>query len=303
MKKKACRHIHAPAVILPRTICNGIVVSDPHCGCKLGLFPSDLDIQLDEGSGYVPNPLQKKMWEWWQFFWNVWVPEATRGEPYWVCVNGDSTDGIHHNSVTQVTANLVDQKRICEAVFKPVVDLCEGRFYMTRGTEAHVGPSGQNEEDIAKTLGAIPNSSGQYARYELWIRAGEGLCHIMHHIGTSGRAAYETSAVMAELAEEYNEAGRWQRSPPDVVVRSHRHRFIEIRVPTHRGYGIAFTTAGWQGKTPFAWKIPGARNATPQFGGHLIRHGDRDLFTMHKVWNVERSPVEEPQDIAYAHGR
>jgi PTS system nitrogen regulatory IIA component len=44
---------------------------------------------------------------------------------------------------------------------------------------------------------------------------------------------------MAELAEAYTEAGRWRNRPPDVIVRGHRHRHIEIRVPTALGYGIA----------------------------------------------------------------
>ncbi len=42
-------------------------------------------------------------------------------------------------------------------VLAPIVELCEGRFYMTRGTRAHVGPSGVEEERLAKRLGAKPN--------------------------------------------------------------------------------------------------------------------------------------------------
>lgn len=161
-------------------------------------------------------------------------------------------------------------------------------MYWIRGTEAHVGQSGEAEEQLAQRVGAIPDDSGRYARYELWAKVGQGLIHVMHHIGCTGSAHYESSAVMRELAESYAEAGRWRLQPPDVVVRAHRHRHLEVRVPTSLGYGISFCTPGWQLKTPFTYKIPGGRISTPQIGGSLIRQGDADLYTRHKVWNIER---------------
>jgi hypothetical protein len=94
---------------------------------------------------------------------------------------------------------------------------------------------------------------------------------------------------MAELGEAYAEAGRWQNRAPNVVVRSHRHRHIEVRVPTKAGYGISFVTAGWQLQTPFVWRMPGGRSSLPQIGGSLIRMGDNDLYTRHKVWDIGRS--------------
>jgi hypothetical protein len=52
---------------------------------------------------------------------------------------------------------------------------------------------------------------------------------------------------------------------------------------------MAIVTPGWQAKTPFAWKIPGARLSQPQFGGVLIRKGDEELHSRAKVWRLERS--------------
>jgi len=46
---------------------NLIVVSDIHCGCKLGLCPPG-DIPLDEGF-YRASVLQQKVWGWWTEFW------------------------------------------------------------------------------------------------------------------------------------------------------------------------------------------------------------------------------------------
>lgn len=274
-----------------KPITNAIIISDTHCGCRLALCPPE--VSLDEGGAYKHSKLQAVIWQWWQEFWGEWVPMVTRGEPFMVIHNGDAIDGNHHDSVSQITHNLVDQQRIAYEVLAPVVKQCEGRYFHIRGTEAHVGKSGQAEEALAQQLGAIPNEDGQYARYELWLNVGQGLVHIMHHIGTTGSMAYETTALMKEFAESCSEAARWGRRAPNVIVRSHRHRNSEIKVPTADVYGICCTTAGWQLKTPFAWKIPGGRVTTPQIGGTLIRFGDEDhCYTRHKIWNISRSKEE-----------
>ncbi len=270
---------------------NLVVVSDLHCGCQLGLCPAD-GVQLDEGGFYRPGSLQTKVGDMWDHFWKVWIPKACHNEPFAVVVNGDSLDGSHHGAVHQISHNLSDQAKIAYELLAPIVEACQGRFYMVRGTEAHVGPSGQQEEELADKLGAIPDESGRHARYELWAEVGKGLVHVMHHVGTTGTTHYESTAILKELAESYTEAGRWRLRPPDVVVRSHRHRHIEVRVPTDLGYGISFSTAGWQLKTPFTYKIPGGRVTTPQIGGSLIRQGDEDLYTRHRIWGIGRpTPV------------
>jgi len=270
---------------------NIIVVSDLHAGCRLGLCPPE--VALDGGGVYRASILQLKLFEMWRYFWGEWVPDVTKGEPFAVVVNGDSMDGVHHNSVTQISHNLVDQQRIAYALLYPVYQQCGGQLYMLRGTEAHVGKSGQSEEALAEQLNAIPDSAGNFARWDLWADVGGGLVHFTHHIGTTGRTHYESSAVMAELGEAYAEAGRWQNRAPNVVVRSHRHRHIEVRVPTKSGYGISFVTAGWQLQTPFVWRMPGGRSSLPQIGGSLIRKGDHDLYTRHKVWDIGRSETVE----------
>lgn len=267
---------------------NLIVVSDLHCGCRVGLCPAD-PVPLDDGGEYTPSKLQKIVWGWWIEFWQEWVPDVCHGEPCAVLINGDALDGVHHKATTQVSHNLGDQAEICRRVVRPAIDACEGRLYWIRGTEAHSGASGVDEERLARDLRAIPDADGRHARYEAWVELGNGLVHALHHIGTSGTMHYESTAVLKELAEAYAEAGRWHERPPDVIVRSHRHRHLEVRVPTDLGYGIAFCTPGWQLRTPFAYRIAGARQAAPQIGGSLIRQGDADLFTRHRVWTMART--------------
>jgi hypothetical protein len=272
---------------------NLVIISDLHAGCKLGLCPPG-PVPLDEGGSYQPSEFQRIVWGYWNEFWNVWVPDVTRGEPYAVCLNGDALDGRHHGSVTQVSQNLADQSSIASAILIPIVDGCGAKYYHIRGTEAHVGPSGEDEERLAKYLGAIPSEIGQYARNEAWFRLGKDyLVHVSHHIGTSGATAYESSALMRELAEAYVESAKWNEQPPSVIVRSHRHRFAEVRIQTARGFATVCTTPGWQGKTPFVYRIVGGRMAAPQFGGILVRAGDEDIYTRSFVKSIKRSAEVE----------
>jgi len=270
---------------------NLIMISDLHSGDQLGLCPAK-GIALDEGGWYKPNSIQLKMAEMWEHFWYQWVPKVTRGEPYAVAVVGDAIEGRHHRATHQITPNLATHKKVAYELLSPVRDACDGNFYLLRGTEAHVGPSGEDEETLAKELDAIPNEFGQYARYELWKQVGDGLVHLMHHIGTTSSAAYEATAVHKELIEEFTEAARWGEKAPNVVVRAHRHRFLEVRIATEEVYGVSLVLPGWQAKTPFAYKVAGARIALPQFGGVLVKQGDEELYTRSKVWNLKRQSVE-----------
>jgi len=269
---------------------NLIVISDLHCGCQFGLcLPS---VYIDGGGTYVYSAIQADIYKRWDEFWEVWVPQVTKGDPFAVVCNGDAIDGSHHGSTTQISHNLTDQAKIACDLLKPVVELCEGRYYHIRGTEAHVGQSGQEEERLAMELGSIPDSDGRYARWELWLEVGVGLVHLSHHIGTAGSLGYETSAVHKELEQSFVEAARWGNRHPDVIVRSHRHRNVETRIQTAHGFATACTTAGWQAKTPFVYKIAGGRQTLPQIGGTLVRSGDEDVFTRHRLWNLTRPKTE-----------
>ena len=271
---------------------NLVCFSDIHSGCRTSLVPPG-GFKLDDGGTYMPSErVQVPLWEYWREFWD-WVVEVTRGEPYAVCFNGDALDGVHHRSVSQWTHNMEDQRRCAESILRPVVARA-ARYYHIRGTEAHVGSSAQDEEALARSLGAIPNDDGMHARYDLWIKINGCLGHILHHIGTTGSQSYEATAVHKELIEEYAEAARWDEPAPDFIVRSHRHRCMVTAIPTGRGLAYSAVTPAWQGKTSFAHRIPGARLSQPQWGGLVVRRGNGEqLQVMSWVKSPSRSRVEE----------
>lgn len=276
-------------------ISNVVVVSDTHAGCQLAICPPE--VHLDEGGVYTASALQRKLFELWSHFWDVFVPEATKGEDFVVVHNGDIVDGFHHQAKTLITINLHDQAIIAEELMGPVLanPRCRG-YYQVRGTEAHVGKSAENEEGIARTLGAIRNNYGKSARWDLRLTIGDNQgtkkkLHFLHHIGTTGSQAYEATAIHKELVESLIEASRWGEMAPDMIIRSHRHRYLKTEMAGTRGMISAFATPCWQGKTPFAWKIPGARLSSPQFGGVVIRVAHGELFTRTMVEVPGPSPI------------
>lgn len=247
--------------------------------------------RLDGGGFYVPRGAQAALWPVWLDFWR-WVDQVTEGKPYDLVVNGDALDGVHHGATTQISHNLKDQEALaCDILRERVAGAA--RYFHIRGTEAHVGKSAESEERVAASLGASPNEDGQHARYDLWLRMGgpKGpLVHFLHHIGTTGSSAYEATAVHKELVESYVEAGRWGDEPPQAIVRSHRHRDILDSIPCANGRALAVVTPAWQLKTPFAWKIPGARLSQPQIGGAILKAGSEvSLYSRHFVRRMERS--------------
>lgn len=269
---------------------NIIIVSDTHCGDRTGLVP-DTGAALDDGGRYEASALQRKMWERWRLFWDEWVPRVTRKQPYILIHNGDAVDGVHHNSTSQISQNLADQANIAYECLAPLVDK-SAFYYHIRGTEAHVGKSGAEEERLAQRLGALADDQGNHARWELWLELWGHLINFSHHIGTSGSSAYEATAVGKEMVEAYVEAGRWGNKAPQVIVRGHRHRYGEWRMFGQDGLQITLTVPSWQLKTAFSHRMATGRLSQPQLGGALIRVGDEELHSRAMVWPIERPRTE-----------
>lgn len=269
---------------------NAVAISDTHFGCRLGLCPAE-GLDLDDGGHYEPSDNQKKVWGYWLNFCNVWLPRTLHKEKFVLIHNGDVVEGRHHSVTTQISQNLADQLRLAKLVLSPLVEKASA-YYQVRGTEAHVGQSAELEEILAQELEAIPTKEGRHSRWELWLRVGRGLVHFLHHIGTTGSVAYETTAVNKEIVEEYTEAGKTRQIPPDIVVRSHRHRFSLVDVGEEMGSGISVTTPGWQLQTPLTWRSPRGRVSPPQFGGIVIRQGDEELHVRRKIYSIVRSEIE-----------
>ncbi len=269
---------------------NIVVISDIHAGCQLGLCPPGA-IKLDNSGHYHASKFQRASWKAWMEWWEESVPMLTREEDYIIVVNGDMVEGRHHQATTTISNNLSIHSKIARKIMEPILlkKKCKG-YYHIRGTEAHVGLSAENEEKLAENLEAMQDEETRnYSRWEMWTRLDKALIHFTHHVGTTSSSSYESTAVFKELVEAYNEAGRWKDEPPDVVVRSHRHRAIYIGLPAGKGMGLSCVTPGWQLKTPFVYKQALGKASTPHVGGCVIRTGDEDeVYVRYRTWKMKR---------------
>jgi hypothetical protein len=232
--------------------------------------------------------VQRAMGEWWGEFWD-WVHKETGGH-FDVCVNGDLIDGLHHENATHWTANLDVQRQAAVALLAPIRDRAR-RFFVVRGTETHVGKSGQHEEAIARELDAFKSDGGTSSHWEIYYRLGKHLVHLAHHVGTSSSPFAESGALNREMVAGYVESGRWGDEPPAMFVRSHRHTCAGFWHPSRHGRSEVVTTPAWQLKVPYAYRS-GFRMARPHVGGIIIVAGDNAPYC--KVWT--RS-VERPREV------
>ncbi len=258
-----------------------VVISDLHFGCSFALCPPKKLI-LDTGVEYTPSGLQLKLWKIWEHFWKRWVPSITKGEPFYLVINGDILEGVHHGIVTPISQNFADQIYIASQTLKPIVKRAAA-LYMVRGTESHAGKSSQYEEILADQLNARPISQESTTAYSLWLKLGTKLIHFCHHIGTSSSSHGEASALVREINDTLVEAAKWGFDVPEVLVRSHRHSHIEVAIPYKDRRIVCFTTPGWQLKTPFVFKISKAKTFLPQIGGSIISNIDGSLVTYHFI--------------------
>ena len=248
-----------------------VAVSDLHCGSTVGLCPPDCPL-LDEGYWGL-NPIQREIWGRWLEFW-CWVSDRVRGRRWALLLNGDMTEGRHHNTIEIVHADPGVHARIAMMslqVGQSLVEKQPERIYVVRGTGCHVGHSG--EASIGKALGAVESSAGVHARQHWSFRMGGSIVSAKHHIGPTSRRSLRGSQLSINLEEERAEAfAAWASDPqraidpmvPDVLIRSHRHVYgcYETEDAT------MVVTPAWQGLTEHGWKV--VPNAIPRVGGVVI---------------------------------
>ena len=265
-----------------------VTVSDLHVGSLMGLCP---DKAREDGGGIrKPNKFQKTLLRYWRHFWDEWVPEVTRGaEDVSVTFNGDVMEGIHHNTVAVWTNDVETQESNTIEIPKPIVKRYPHSF-LVRGTPAHGGQSCKSEERIARELGLAPNEVGDYSVWQLRLRIGDILFQFAHHIGVTSSAAYETSAPMRELVAGLVEAAQWGQTMPRVIVRSHRHRFVTVPIPSLQGRIECVITPGWQLRTPNVERID--RMRMPHIGGVVFLVEDHTCQVKEKLY-----PLPEPKAI------
>lgn len=250
------------------------VVSDLHCNSTVGLWPPDF-VGAD-GVTKPQNRVQQWLWERWLDFCSQVRPDDL------VVINGEPVQGVHASKDLQImTVSEVDQERAAAKVLQP---LASNRLYMVRGTPWHDSAMGMEAERVAQLVGAVPSPLGESSRFSLWLQHDEKLFHFTHHIANTVGGVYETTAPAREIAMaklEYLENGQ---PIPDVMVRSHRHRYAEAS--DGMGHHL-FVTPGWQLKNEFGWKVNPIRGC--HIGGMFLWVEEQQIR-----WSVKRYPLMLP---------
>lgn len=260
------------------------IISDLHTGSAMGMCPLE-GYSLDDGGCYMPSIAQQELGK----AWNTMKEDnkKIKAKKRVLIVNGDVVDGVHHNTVALATNNIQTQESAAVQLLTGLASSYD-KVFMTRGTEAHVGSSGQSEERVAKAVGAEKHpDTGNHASWQWWFDVDGFVLNVAHHIGTTSSAAYESSAVMREMVAALVEAGQWEQRMPDILVRSHRHRYIELAIPSSKGKIIALVTPGWQLRTPFVERID--RMRLPHIGCINLLFKDNSCQVKEKIFPFQKT--------------
>ena len=250
---------------------NIVVVSDLHVGSLAALCPSEFDTELES---HVRDFIRQS--------WESFCADAVARGPFVLVVNGDATEGVHHGGRELLLKSLVKQWRAAISALQPLTKYATAT-YITEGTECHTL---DDEDDLAQDLKAVRGPEG-YSHRRLKLRV-NGLVHsFTHHIGTSARPWTETTALMAALISEREQARLAGEAPTDVLVCAHRHTGGMIRTDS----GICATSASWQFPTRHVRKV--VSHARPVVGGVIINHHTPGAWPTIEHRHYRPAPMEE----------
>lgn len=262
-----------------------LAVSDLHVGSTVALWPEACAVE--DGGHYIGSKWQRWLMRCWK---DMLKRVKALDEPPLLVLNGDLLQGANPRDGQLVTNTWAKQALAAEALLKPLVALCSG-CYVIRGSEYHEGASSQHIEQLAKALGAkAKTSTEQYSHWELYLDLDGRVIHFGHSIGVSSIPHYEatvplrdTLMLIAELHRFYGKAA------PDLqmVVRSHRHRYIHVDAPPALH---AVVTPAWQLKTSFVYRkgVP----MLPQVGYVLIGTDEDGLTVRRRIYPLPALRVE-----------
>lgn len=240
-------------------------VSDIHCGSTVGMVPPE-GVKLDDGGVYRPSRANSWLWECWEKFWQeVRVVKSKNRASLYVIYNGDFWEGDHHKTTQIISPNPEPTKYLASRILSVPQTLKPKHQFMVRGTEAHVGASGAEEEALAREYSPIFTKDPENDTYSWWqlkLDINGVFVEAQHH-GKMGRLAWTRgNAALQQAADVFMSYAQDGERHPDLCFRSHLHKWADsYKVQPTR----LIQTPAWQLKTAFAHKV--APNSPPDIGG------------------------------------
>lgn len=226
------------------------VVSDTHVISTVGLCPDRVD--LDDGGQYLPSREQRWLRRNFLDFCRQvqGTAEQEKAAEIVVVINGDWVDGEMTKIAQIATRNRATIQRAGYDALAPLLELSTKR-YVFRGTPAHVGPSAEMEEVLARDIEAIPDPfiPSRFARWNSTLEIYGTTFDIAHH-GKLGRTAWTRpnvlNSVAASVILNHHQLGT---KPPNYIIRAHLHQYAD----THENFRSVRVVAmpAWQLATDF----------------------------------------------------
>lgn len=220
------------AIFKPQTII--AFTGDEHTNSTVGLCA--VEVATDDGGAYRASKAQ--LWIYAQF--NDFcqklekrLKNGIRRNKFILINNGDTVEGSHHHTTQICTSNLAQQVKNAVKTLRPILNLAPDSIYIIRGTPAHSGKSGQQEELFAKDIGAVSvypdkeDDDNQFSWYFL-LAEKEGVLFDIAHRGKFGSVPWTGPNALNQIAfkTQMRYHARNQRIP-NVIIRSHTHHWGE----------------------------------------------------------------------------
>jgi len=270
-----------------------VATSDLHAGSTVGLCPPN-GIKLDDGGYYKPGKHQDWLWECWEDAWKK-VDRIVDGVDWQLVLNGDMIDGFHHNT-PQICSSLTGTHMglAMDCLEQCPLKLNPKAVHVIKGTEAHVGRSGESEEGLARIIAnqgfnvVRDPDTGMSSSFERRLMVGDKLVHLTHH-GRQGQRSHTRDAYSRLFAHDiWEEHVRRGDRPPDLCIYGHHHRYMDSGfihdLPTR-----AVTLPAWQLRTAFSHRC--AFTSMPDVGLTIFRFDGFGVDVIPILYKPERATV------------
>jgi hypothetical protein len=230
-----------------------LVISDTHCGSKVGLTPPDWMFNVQGGSKEERKKIASMQEEMWDFF-STGV--SSLGHIDALFHIGDAIDGKASKDGGNglITSSLNEQVDIAVQVFDSIP--CKNIF-LVGGTGYHTYAGGEDfEEVLAKEIGAIFDG-------RLWVDINGILFDLRHAIGSSGIPHGRAT----QLSKEYVWNRLWEEKKmqpkSDVILRGHVHyhiansttKYMAMSCPSLQGPKTIFGERKCSGTVDFGFLV------------------------------------------------
>jgi hypothetical protein len=236
-----------------------VVISDTHCGSKVGLLPPGISDQ--DGNELKQNLYQQWLWECWLDATGDYFRRIVGDEPFVLLLNGDLVEGNHHGTKQAYPDNL-DHTAIALNAIRPVASKAS-MTHIVLGTECHTHSmeSGigaaltKGDEKEPRCTVSTCKDTGKHAHARITFKVNGCLVSATHHCSATSRPWLESGEYGRALHSERGECLRAGWDVPQLLIRAHRHRAGFF---TDYSAGLLITGA-WQGLTRHGHKaVPGA---------------------------------------------